>query len=94
MYSMNDYRAALSERDSYDMDSAKWRFAQHKVQHIAGSLIERHDPRMVREVMDDVYSMNDCGMPFDNDIVQYLIWLLQDSGYMKEAQELRELDWK
>lgn len=94
MYSMNDYRAALSERDNYDMDSANWRFAQYKVQHIIGSMIERHDQRMVAEVMDDVFSMNDCGMPFDNEVVQYLIWLLQEAGYKEEAQKLRELDWE
>ena len=39
MYNMSDYRAALSERGNYDMDSADWKLAQQKVQSIVAVLV-------------------------------------------------------
>ena len=94
MYNMNDYRAALSERDNYDMDSTEWVLAQQKVNGIVSAMVASRNPLMVSEVVDEVYSLNDCGLEFDSNAVQFDIWLLESNGYKKEAQELRELDWK
>ena len=50
MYNMSDYRAALSERGNYDMDSADWKLAQQKVQSIVAVLVAAGDKAMVGEV--------------------------------------------
>lgn len=93
MYNMNDYRAALNERDGYDMDSSAWRLGQKKVESIVAAMVANGNRQMVLEVMDEVYSLNDCGMDFDDDAIQYDLWLLESNGYEAEAQELRELAW-
>lgn len=93
MYNMDDYRAALEERDNYDMESASWNLAQTKVQGIVTAMVASGDKHMVSEVMDEVYRLNDCGMELDDSAVQFDLWLLESNGFMEEAQELRELYW-
>lgn len=39
MYSMNDYKAALAEREEKDFGSQSWNYAQAKVQAIAAILV-------------------------------------------------------
>ena len=94
MYNMNDYRVALQERDNCDVDSTEWTLNQQKVQGIIAAMVASGNPMMVREVVDEVYSLNDCGLSLKDNEVQYDIWLLESNGYKREAQELRELDWK
>nr|WP_303038343.1 hypothetical protein [Enterocloster clostridioformis] len=93
MYDMNDYRAALNERDSHDMESSEWKLGQMKVQSIVAVMVANGNCQMVEEVMDEVYSLNDCGVEFGDAAVQFDIWLLESNGYEDKAQELRELDW-
>lgn len=52
MYSMNDYRAALSERDSHDMESPAWKLGQTKVQGIVTAMVASKNIDMVHEVVD------------------------------------------
>lgn len=94
MYNMSDYRKALKERGSYDVGSAKWNLEQMKVAAIVSAMVSMKDERMVAEVVDEVYSLNDCGMELDSNPVQFDLWLLESNGYKKEARELRELDWR
>lgn len=93
MYNMNDYRAALRERDSHDMESTEWKLGQMKVQSIMAAMVACGSRQMVGEVMEEVYSLNDCGFEFEDVAVQFDIWLLESNGHGEEAQELRELDW-
>ena len=94
MYSMKDYRAALNERDSYDIDSSAWKLGQLKVNSIVTAMVVSGNNRMVNEVVDEVYNLNDCGFEFEDAAVQFDIWLLESNGYEEKAQELRELDWR
>lgn len=94
MYNMNDYRAALSERDSHDMESPAWNLGQMKVQSIVAVMVANGDIQMVDEVMEEVYSLNECGLSLEDSAVQFDIWLLESNGYKEKAQELRELDWE
>ncbi len=94
MYSMNDYRAALNERDSYDIHSSAWKLGQMKVQSIVAVMVASGNSQMVNEVADEVYNLNDCGTELDDAAVQFDIWLLESNGYGEKAQELRELDWR
>lgn len=93
MYRMNDYRVALSERDSQDMYSAAWNLAQLKVNGIVAVMVASGDREMVLEVVNEVHSLNDCGMEFENEAIQYDLWILESNGFKDEAQELRELAW-
>ena len=81
MYNMNDYRAALAERDSYDMGSAAWELSQLKVASIVTALVVAGNRKMVAEVIDEVYSLNDCAMEFESKAVQFDLWLLETNGY-------------
>lgn len=93
MYNMNDYRAALSERDRQDLGSKEWNLCQLKVNGIVAALVAVGNKMMVAEVVDEVYSLNDCGMEFENEAVQFDIWLLESNGYTEQASKLRKLDW-
>ncbi|MCX4271584.1 MAG: hypothetical protein OSJ71_04910 [Acetatifactor sp.] len=93
MYDMNDYRAALNERDSHDIESSEWKLGQMKVQSIVAVMVANGNCQMVEEVMYEVYSLNDCGVEFGDAAVQFDIWLLESNGHEDKAQELRELDW-
>ena len=94
MYSMEDYRAALDERESHDMESSAWKMGQMKVQGIVTAMVASGNTQMVQEVVDEVYSLNDCGVSFEDEAIQFDLWLLESNGYTEQAQELRELDWK
>lgn len=94
MYSMNDYRTALEERDSNDIGSTAWNLGQAKVTAIVAAMVADGNGQMIREVVDEVYSLNDCGMEFESENTQFCLWLLESNGYKKEAQDLRELEWR
>lgn len=97
MYSMNDYRAAISERDGYDMGTPEWNLGQMKVIGIVTAMISSgstyYAQYMVKEVVDEVYNLNDCGASLEDEGVQFDLWLLESNGYTEKAKELRELDW-
>lgn len=93
MYNMNDYREALNERDRQEMDSNEWNLCQSKVKGIVAALVAVGNKMMVSEVVDEVYSLNDCGCELTDEAVQYDLWLLESNGYTEQAKELRELDW-
>lgn len=94
MYSMEDYRAALDERGSHDMESSAWKLGQMKVQGIVTAMVASGNIQMVQEVVDEVYSLNDCGVSFGDEAIQFDIWLLESNGYTEQVKELRELDWE
>ena len=84
MYNMNDYRNALNERDGYNMDSAEWMLAQQKVNAIVAAMIASRNLMMVHEIVDEVYNLNDCGIAFTDNAVQYDVWLLESNGYFSQ----------
>ncbi len=91
---MKEYRQALNERDSFDIGSVGWRAAQLKLEQVAEKYLQAGDRRMAMEIVGEVYSLNDCGAEYDDEIVQKTIRLLENNGFEKYAEELRELDWK
>lgn len=93
MYNMNDYRAALSERDGQEIYSKEWNICQLKVNSIVSALVAVGNVTMVSEVVNEVYGLNDCGMELDDEAVQHDLWLLESNGYTEQAKELRALDW-
>lgn len=91
---MREYRQALNERDSFDIGSVGWRAAQLKMEQVVEKYLKAGDRRMAMEILDEVYSLNDCGAEYDDETVQKDINLLMDNGFEEYAEELRELDWK
>lgn len=51
MYSMNEYKAALAEREEKDFGSQSWNYAQAKVQAIAAILAATGNEEMVAEIV-------------------------------------------
>lgn len=94
MYNMNDYRTALIERDSHDMDSSAWKLGQMKVQSIAAVMMASRNHQMAQEIIDEVYNLNDCYSSLEDEVIQFDLWLLESNGYSEQAQRLRNLDWE
>lgn len=93
MYSMNDYKAALAEREEKDFGSQSWKYAQAKVQAIAAILVATGNEEMVAEIVEELYSMNDSGFSFLDPAVQYDLWLLERNGYEEKRKEFTKLGW-
>jgi len=94
MKTFADYKAALIERDEHDLHSTEWDICQHKVNCIVAVLMEQGNTDMVRELVDEVYSLNDCGMMLESVAVQVDLWLLESNGHKDKADELKQLDWE
>ena len=46
---------------------------------------------MVSEIVDELYSLNDCGMESTDEAVRFDLWVLESNGYADKANELRKL---
>lgn len=91
MYSREDYLEALEERDKCAMNLEEWNFHQSKIQSIATALVAAGNTWMVQEIVDEVYSLFDCGAEITDKAVEFDIWMLESNGYEEKAKELREL---
>ena len=91
MYNREDYRKALEERDKCDLETNEWRLCQSKVQGIATAMVAAGDSWMVREIIDELYSLSDCGCELTDEAVQFELWILESNGYKEEAEKLREM---
>lgn len=93
MYNVNDYREALQRREDFDFGSEEWNLAQAKVQAIVTAMVASGNRYMVQEVVDELYSLNDCGLEISHYAVQFDLWILESNGYIKEAKTVRALGW-
>lgn len=93
MYTVNNYREALQRRDGFDMGSAEWNLEQAKAQAIVTAMVASGNRYMVKELVDELYSLNDCGFEISDHAVQFDLWILESNGYIKEAKEVKALDW-
>lgn len=67
--------------------------AQAKVQAIVTAMVASGNRYMVQEVVDELYSLNDCGFEISHCAVQFDLWVLESNGYIKEAKTIRSLGW-
>ena len=93
MYNVNDYREALQRREDFDFGSEEWNLAQAKVQAIVTAMVASGNRYMVQEVVDELYSLNDCGLEISHNAVEFNLWVLESNGYIKEAKTVRTLGW-
>ena len=93
MYNVNDYRAALERREEFDFGSEEWNLATAKVQAIVTAMVATGNRYMVQEVVNELYSLNDCGLEIRHSAVRFDLWVLESNGYIKEAKTIRSLGW-
>ena len=93
MYNVNDYREALQRREDFDFGSKEWNLAQAKVQAIVTAMVASGNRYMVQEVVNELYSLNDCGLEIRHSAVQFDLWVLESNGDIKEAKTIRSLGW-
>lgn len=91
MYIREDYLKAIEEREECEFFSKEWNFCQQKVQSIATAMVAAGNTWMVSEIVDELYSLNDCGMESTDEAVRFDLWVLESNGYADKANELRKL---
>lgn len=91
MYIREDYLKAMEEREECELFSKEWNFCQRKVQSIATAMVAAGNTWMVSEIVDELYSLNDCGVEIEDEAVRFDLWVLESNGYADKANELRKL---
>lgn len=91
MYIREDYLKAMEEREECELFSKEWNFCQRKVQSIATAMVAAGNTWMVGEIVDELNSLNDCGMKIEDEAVRFDLWVLESNGYTDKANELRKL---
>lgn len=91
MYIREDYLKAIEEREECELFSKEWNFCQQKVQSIATAMVAAGNTWMVSEIVDELYSLNDCGMESTDEAVRFDLWVLESNGCADKANELRKL---
>ena len=92
MYNREDYREALEEREKCDLYSDEWRFCQAKVQSIATAMVAAGNNWMVGEIIDELYSLSDCGCELTDEAVRFAYFIkvfLQQSRNLELLPSLR-----
>ena len=91
MYNREDYREALAEREKCDLYSDEWRFCQAKVQSIATAMVAAGNNWMVGEIIDELYSLSDCGCELTDEAVRFDLWILESNGLEEKAEEMKKM---
>lgn len=91
MYNREDYREALEEREKCDLHSDEWRFWQAKVQSIATAMVAAGNNWMVGEIIDELYSLSDCGCELTDEAVRFDLWILESNGLEEKAEEMKKM---
>ena len=98
MYNREDYREALEEREKCDLHSEEcelfskeWNFCQQKVQSIATAMVAAGNNWMVGEIIDELYSLSDCGCELTDEAVRFDLWILESNGLEEKAEEMKKM---
>lgn len=87
-YTMVDYRNALEERDSYDLDTPEWEQSQAAVNNIVEEMMKSGSKEMAYELADEINSLLECGFELDSEEIQRDIELLKNNGFENVALEI------
>ena len=91
MYSKEDYLKMLRERDKHHIDSKEWSFCQSKVMCIATAMVAAGNNWMVGEIIDELYSLSDCGCELTDEAVRFDLWILESNGLEEKAEEMKKM---
>lgn len=89
-YTMNDYRRFLNERDSHDIGTPGWNLGQQNVENIVEKMMKSGSEEMAHELVDEIYSLLDCGFDLDSEEIKKDMALLEENGFEELAEEIRE----
>lgn len=89
MYIWEDYTKALEKRDECEIFTTEWDLCQSKVRAITTAMVAAGDNQMVREIVDELYSLSDSGCELEDEAVQFDIWVLESNGFKSEADEAK-----
>ena len=95
-YSIGEYRDAVSEMERHEFGSEEFKFASMKFRSIMEANLRAGGESgkfMMNEVEGALSNMNDSAIPYSDADVQYLLWLLDETGYGDLANEIRGWDW-
>ena len=80
------YRSLLSERDKNEFGYPEWDAAQ--------KMLEAGEESIADEIVDELYSLSDCGCTLEDEAVKADLEMLEKYGFGSRADKVRELCWK
>ena len=94
-YTCEDYRLACNELQNQKYGTEGFKLARMKLRSIMEAMLRdvNTSSSMSYEVEDDLSQMNDNAIPYSDAEVQFLLWLLDETGHKGTAYEIREWDW-
>ena len=64
---------------------------QAKVQSIATAMVAAGNNWMVGEIIDELYSLSDCGCELTDEAVRFDLWILESNGLEEKAEEMKKM---
>lgn len=89
-YTIVDYRNAVNEMNSHDLDTPGWKLGQMKVDSIVEEMMKERKPEMAHEVVDTIWSLIECGFELQSEEIEKLMDLLKNNGFEDMAMEIWE----
>lgn len=89
-YTIVDYRNALNERDSHDLETPGWKLGQMKVDSIVEEMMKAGSKEMAYELVDGIWSLIECGFELQSEEIEKLMDLLKNNGFEDMALEIWE----
>lgn len=90
-----EYRDALDERDNFSVFSKEWNEMTEKIFDILRDGVKAHDDESVYIVKDEIESLLDCEIDWNDEEIQKDVELLEANGYdyiIKRIKKMYEID--
>lgn len=88
------YRSLLSERDKNEFGYPEWDAAQKMLWVFIKKALEAGEEGIADEIVDELYSLSDCGCTLEDETVKADLEMLEKYGFGSRADKVRELCWK
>lgn len=88
------YRSMLSERDKNEFGYPEWDAAQNMLRVFIEKALEDGEESIADEIVDELYSLSDCGCTLEDEAVKADLEMLEKYGFGSRADKVRELCWK
>ena len=88
------YRSLLSERDKNEFGYPEWDAAQKMLWVFIEKALEAGEEGIADEIVDELYSLSDCGCTLEDEAVKADLEMLEKYGFGSRADKVRELCWK
>lgn len=88
------YRSLLSERDKNEFGYPEWDATQKMLWVFIEKALEAGEESIADEIVDELYSLNDCGCTLEDKAVKADLEMLEKYGFGSRADKVRELCWE